>query len=378
MKIDMQSPNPCMRDPVAYRIKYTEHPHGGDKWCVYPTYDYTHCIVDSLEWITYSLCSLEFEIRRDSYYWLLEALDLYRPQVWEFSRLNLTYTLLSKRKIDRLVKEKIVNGWDDPRLGSVNGLRRRGFTASAINNFCDEIGVTRRSNENFTQIQFLEHHVRKELDVCAPRTFMVLDPIKVVLTNFDDKEEEDVEVPIFPNDKTKGNQIYKLCKNIFIDQSDFKDAEPIKGFWGLCRKQVVCLKYAHHIELEEVVYDSNNKVDHIKAKLIKNYEHKVKGYIHWISEKYSFNAEVRLYDNIFNVEDPNTIDDWIEHAKTQESIVIKGNAKGWKKIQNAKEFDHFQFERLGYFVVDKDSTKKKLVFNRTVGLVESKAKKALQ
>lgn len=193
MKIDMTHENPNMRDPVAYRIRYVPHPHAGDKWCIYPTYDYTHCINDSLENITHSLCTLEFENRRESYYWLLEALDLYRPIVWEYSRLNLTYTVLSKRKLEILVRDKVVDGWEDPRMLTVLGLKRRGYTPSIINAFCDEIGVSRNGNDNFTQIKLLESFARKELDREAQRTFGVLDPVLLDIVNFADLKNTEFE-----------------------------------------------------------------------------------------------------------------------------------------------------------------------------------------
>ena len=205
MKIDMKHVNPCMRDPVAYRIRYTPHPHAGDKWCIYPTYDYTHCIIDSLENITHSLCTLEFEVRRESYYWLLEALDLYRPFVWEYSRLNITYNVLSKRKLEKLVNSKLVRGWDDPRLFTLNGLKRRGYTPTMINEFCNEIGVARKGNENITSIKLLEFFARKELDREASRTFGVIDPVLIHIVNFDQVKEKVIEAPLFPTDKTRGS-----------------------------------------------------------------------------------------------------------------------------------------------------------------------------
>ena len=205
MKIDMQHENPCMRDPVAYRIRYTPHPHAGEKWCIYPTYDYTHCIIDSLENITHSLCTLEFEIRRESYYWLLEALEIYRPFVWEYSRLNLTYNVLSKRKLEKLVNEGHVRGWDDPRLLTLNGLKRRGYTPTVINDFCQEIGVSRKGNENITSIKLLEFFARRELDRDAPRTFGVLDPVLLEIVNLEEAKEKEIDAPLFPVDKTKGS-----------------------------------------------------------------------------------------------------------------------------------------------------------------------------
>jgi len=205
MKIDMQHVNPNMRDPVAYRIRYVPHPHAGNKWCIYPTYDYTHCINDSLENITHSLCTLEFENRRESYYWLLEALDLYKPIVWEYSRLNLTHTVISKRKLEKLVNEHYVSGWEDPRMPTILGLKRRGYTPSMINDFAEEIGVSRKGNDNITSIKLLEHYARKELDATAPRTFGVQDPVLLDIINFDELTVKEFEAPLFPADKTKGS-----------------------------------------------------------------------------------------------------------------------------------------------------------------------------
>lgn len=243
MKIDMTHVNPNMRDPVAYRIRYVPHPHAGNKWCIYPTYDYTHCINDSLENITHSLCTLEFENRRESYYWLLEALDLYKPMVWEYSRLNLTYTVLSKRKLEKLVGERVVTDWEDPRMPTVLGLRRRGYTPSMINDFAAEIGVSRKGNDNVTSIRLLEHYARKELDETAPRTFGVQDPVHLEIINFDELSTKEFEAPLFPANKAKGSQIYKLSRHVFIDEEDFSSDPNKKGFFGLTPAQPVCLKY---------------------------------------------------------------------------------------------------------------------------------------
>jgi len=223
LKIDYASENPTLRDPVAYRIKYHPHPETGKTWCIYPTYDFTHGISDSLENITHSLCTLEFEIRRDLYYWILEAVDIYRPSVWEFSRLNITKTVLSKRKLNKLVTLGIVRGWDDPRLLTINGLRRRGVPPSAINDFCDEISVTRRGNETMLSVKLLEHCIRRDLDKTSPRTMSIISPLKVVITNMQEGQEEEIEVYPFPKDKTQGEP-YKITlgKEIYIEATDFR------------------------------------------------------------------------------------------------------------------------------------------------------------
>lgn len=216
-KMDMKHDNPCMRDIVCYRIRYVSHPHSGNDWCIYPTYDYTHCIVDSLENITHSLCTLEFEIRREPYYWFLKELNLYRPFVWEYSRLNISNNVLSKRKIERLIAEHFVTGWDDPRLLTVQGLRRRGYTASVINSFCEAIGVSRKGDENITDFKKLEFYARKELDATAPRTFGVTVPILLEIVNFDTIKVTKIEAPLFPADPSKGTQTYTLTKNVYIE-----------------------------------------------------------------------------------------------------------------------------------------------------------------
>jgi glutaminyl-tRNA synthetase len=328
MKIDMKHNNPCMRDPVAYRIKYVPHPHAGDKWCIYPTYDFTHCIHDSLENITHSLCTLEFEIRRDSYYWLLEALDLYRPFVWEYSRLNLSRNVLSKRRLTELVNRKIVNGWDDPRLLTVNGLRRRGYTAEAINFFVDTIGVARRGNDNLLSIKLLEHCIRTDLDKNeknrAPRTLAVVDPIKIVITNLDDNYCEEIETPKYPMDKEKSEmRKLHLTKTIFIERTDFKEIDD-KDFFGLAQGKEVGLKYHGIIRCLEVIKDGDTVKELICEHTKEN--KKIKGRIHWISDNDALRCEVRLYDYLFNHENPSELKDYLNDINSN-SLVVRNNAK---------------------------------------------------
>ena len=375
MKIDMQNANPCMRDPVAYRIKYSAHPHAGDGWCVYPTYDYTHCICDSIENITHSLCTLEFEVRRDSYYWLLEALDIYRPYVWEYSRLNLTRSLLSKRKIDKLTKEGIVSGWSDPRLLTLNGLKRRGYTPTAINAFCEEIGVTRRGNDKCLSIQLLEHFIRKELDETASRTFCVLEPVRIVITNVPAEYHLRIEAPLFPT-KDQGTRTIYFTKEVFIDRADFSEVDR-KGFWGLSPSNVVIMRYGPHVRMQDVVRRADGSVDYVLAEMIPVPEKKTKGIIHWISAAHSISAEVRLYDYLFTCEEPGALgNDWMNYIN-MDSLVIKKNARVPSELKGTKPYDRYQFERLGYFCADTDTKDGKIVFNRTVSLVESKEKKEL-
>jgi len=378
MKVDMSHPNPCMRDPVAYRIKYVPHPHVGDKWCVYPTYDYTHCIVDSLEWISHSLCSLEFEIRRDSYYWLLEALDLYRPYVWEFSRLNITYTVLSKRKLTHLVNNNLVHGWDDPRLLTLNGLRRRGYAPEAINDFCDIVGVTRRGNEMFIDMHLLENCCRDYLDTRAKRFMAVIRPIKITLTNVADDFLEEVEAPFFPADPSKGSRKIPITKTFFIEESDFKE-EDVKGYYGLAPGKKAALKYAGIIiTCDEVVKDDTGKIAELKCTMEKGQDKKVKGYLHWLSEENSVKAEVRLYDTLFNSPDPNAQENWLGDINSNSEIILK-DARVPVDLDGVVSEEKFQFERLGFFNVDFDTNakSKRLVFNRIVALQESKERKKL-
>ena len=370
MKIDMSSSNPCLRDPVAYRIKYTPHPHVGDLWCVYPTYDFEHCIVDSLENITHSLCTLEFEIRRDGYYWLLEALDLYRASVWEYSRLNISQMVMSKRKLQKLVEEKYVSGWDDPRLPTLNGLRRRGYTADAINEFADTVGVTRRGNENVININVLEHCIRKELDEKAPRTMAVVEPLQINLLNL--PEEISMEIPIYPKNPEKGKHLVHATSTIFIESSDFLEKDN-QNFFGLSLNKVVGLKYLG-IKIKCV---GVNKLDGVVRSLdceIVEEEAKPKGVLHWISDKDSAVCEVRIYDHLFKSPEPSGIEDWIGDLNPNSLRVVK-NSLIQKELTNAAVEEKFQFERVGYFVVDKDSNQDRRVFNRTVTLVETKKKK---
>eukprot|EP00743_Colponemidia_sp_Colp-15_P001026 GILK01001132.1.p1 GENE.GILK01001132.1~~GILK01001132.1.p1 ORF type:complete len:787 (+),score=153.39 GILK01001132.1:47-2407(+) len=391
LKIDMENPNPTMRDPVAYRIKYTAHPHCGDKWCIYPTYDYTHCLVDSLENITHSLCTLEFEIRRDLYYWILEALDMYRPSVWEFSRLNISNTVLSKRKLHHLVHAGIVNGWDDPRILTLNGLKRRGYTPEAINLFCDEVGVTRRGNENVLSIGLLEHCCRTVLDNTAPRTMVVLNPLRVTLINYNDRPVTMIAVPDFPKtvkSPARGSHSIGFGPVIYIDRDDFR-LEDSKDFFGLAPGKEVNLKWCFNIKAESIDRDEQGNVVNINASIdfsgvnvtdnngLSSIAHteqakKLKGHLHWVAEHTSTLAELRLYDTLFKSEFPNAMDNWLDDINP-ESLVLVHNARIDKYLaQCAKVGDKFQFERVGYFSVDDDFTVSRPVFNRTVTLKESK------
>ena len=371
LKIDMNSDNPVMRDPIAYRVRFVTHPHVGDKWCIYPTYDYAHQIVDSLENITHSCCTLEFESRREIYYWVLNALEIYRPFEWEFSRLNLTHALMSKRKLEKMVASGIVGGWDDPRMLTLAGLRRRGYTPTIIKDFCEDIGVARKGNENFVEFHKLEHFARLELDRDAPRTFCVLDPVELRVVNFEEVKEKVIEAPLFPPKNDRGTKTFNLTSRIYIDAEDFSETHKT-GFFGLTPEQGVQLRYGPKIKLLNIFKKTDGSIDYIDVKYIET-DQKLKGVIHWVCADYSVDCEVRLYSHLLAVPFPDS-----ENWQTQlnpNSMIIKPNAKLWSLHKDVKEFDRFQFERVGYFVVDKDSTKDKIVFNRIIELKESKEKK---
>ncbi|KAJ6431833.1 hypothetical protein OIU84_019164 [Salix udensis] len=379
MKQDMQSDNGNMYDLIAYRIKFTPHPHSGDKWCIYPSYDYSHCIVDSLEDITHSLCTLEFETRRASYYWLLHVLDIYQPYVWEYSRLNVTNNVMSKRKLNFLVTMKLVDGWDDPRLMTLAGLRRRGVTSTAINAFVRGIGIT-RSDCCTIRLERLEYHIREELNRTAPRTMVVLQPLKVVITNLDSGLVMDLDAKKWPDTSTENSSaFYKVpfSRVVYIEQSDFRMKDS-KDYYGLAPGKSVLLRYAFPIKCTEVVLaDDNETIVEIWAEYDHSKKTKPKGVIHWVSEPSRevdpLSIEVRLFDKLFNSENPAELGDWLADVNLHSKVVIYG-AYAVPSLRDAAIGDRFQFERLGYFVVDKDSTSERLVFNRTVTLRDSYGK----
>jgi glutaminyl-tRNA synthetase len=400
MKIDIRNINPCMWDPVAYRIKYEAHPHVKDAWCIYPSYDYTHCLVDSIEHITNSCCTLEFEIRRDSYYWLLAALDLYRPMVWEYSRLNITHSVLSKRKLKYLVVNNLVRGWDDPRLLTLNGLRRRGVSPAAINDFCNRIGVS-RTTTGYTKYDLLEACIRSDMDSSAPRTMVVLDPVKVTISNWNGGVEK-FEIFDFPKHPEKGAHSISLSSTVFIERSDFRKSDE-KGFYGLAPGKTVRLKYAYNITCESFVADKEGNVLEVKVKIDKENKEKVKGNLHWVSGATPLSVIVRVYDYLFTEEFPGAkkkaseakeatdveleeeeeevVNDgkpaWLKELNpNSETLYSNALADSYIQLRSGNEFAQqaFQFERLGYFVTDPDATLKTPVFNRTVALKSSKEK----
>ncbi|XP_057961935.1 glutamine--tRNA ligase isoform X2 [Malania oleifera] len=379
MKQDMQSDNFNMYDLIAYRIKFTPHPHAGDKWCIYPSYDYAHCIVDSLENITHSLCTLEFETRRASYYWLLHALGIYQPYVWEYSRLNVTNTVMSKRKLNRLVTEKWVDGWDDPRLMTLAGLRRRGVTPTSINAFVRGIGIT-RSDCSMIRLDRLEYHIREELNKTAPRTMVVIHPLKVVITNLEADSAMAVDAKKWPDAQVgDASAIYKVpfSKVVYIETTDFRMKDS-KDYYGLAPGKTVLLRYAFPIKCTEVIHgDDNESVVEIRAEYDPHKKTKPKGVLHWVAEPSPgvepLKVEVRLFDKLFLSENPAELDDWLADLNPQSKVVIP-EAYAVSSLKNAIAGDRFQFERLGYFVADKDSKSGKLVFNRTVTLRDSYGK----
>ncbi|CAD5190485.1 unnamed protein product [Musa acuminata subsp. malaccensis] len=380
LKQDMQSHNKNMYDLIAYRIKFTAHPRVGEKWCIYPSYDYAHCIVDSLENITHSLCSLEFEIRRPSYYWLLLALELYQPYVWEYSRLNVSNTMMSKRKLNRLVKEKWVDGWDDPRLMTLAGLRRRGVSSTAINSFIRGLGITRSGN-SMIRVDHLEHHIREELNKTAPRTMVVLRPLKVVITNLDSGLIMNLDVKMWTDvssDDVSSNYKVPFTSVVYIEQSDFR-LNNSKDYYGLAPGKSVLLRYAFPIKCTEVIHGDSDTIFEIHAEYDPSKKIKPKGVLHWVAQPSPgvdpLKVEVRLFEKLFLSEDPAELEDWLSDLNLHSKEVIP-EAYAVPSLANAVLGDRFQFERLGYFAVDPDSTPSKLVFNRTTTLRDSYSKGA--
>lgn len=376
MKQDMQSDNFNMYDLIAYRIKFTPHPKAGDKWCIYPSYDYAHCTVDSLENVTHSLCTLEFETRRASYYWLLHALSLYMPYVWEYSRLNVTNTVMSKRKLNRLVTENYVDGWDDPRLMTLAGLRRRGVTPTAINAFVRGIGIT-RSDGSLIRLDRFEYHIREEMNKTAARIMVVLHPLKVVITNLEAGKVVELDAKKWPDAQDDdASALYKVpfSNVVYIERSDFRMKDS-KDYYGLAPGKSVLLRYAYPIKCTDVIYgDDNETIVEIRAEYDPEKKTKPKGVLHWVAERSPgvdpLKVEVRLFDRLFLSENPGELDDWLADLNPNSKVVIP-EAYAVPALGSAVLGDKFQFERIGYFAVDKDSTPEKLVFNRTVTLRDS-------
>jgi glutaminyl-tRNA synthetase len=379
-KIDMQAPNVWLRDPVLYRIRHAEHHHTGNRWCIYPMYDWAHTLSDYIEGITHSLCTLEFEVHRPLYEWILNSVELKPPlpRQIEFARLNLTYTVMSKRKLIQLVKEGFVNGWDDPRMITISGFRRRGVTASAIRSFAYNIGITKYPSLN--EMALLEHAVREEFNRTAPRRLAVLRPLKVVITNYPEGQVEELDAVNNPEDQTAGSRKIPFSRELFIDAADFMEVPPPKYF-RLKPGGEVRLKYAYIIKCEEMVKDNDGNV--IELRCTADLEsksggatsnRKIKGTVHWVSAPQAIDAEVRLYDRLFTVPDPDADGDFKAHVNPNSLEVV--DAKCEPSLADADPTVRYQFERLGYFALDPDSRAGKLIFNRTITLKDTWAKKS--
>jgi glutaminyl-tRNA synthetase len=381
-KIDMTSPNMHMRDPIIYRIIKSSHHRTGNTWIVYPMYDFAHGQSDYFEGVTHSLCTLEFEVHRPLYDWFIDQLksDDYRPRQIEFNRLNLTYTMMSKRKLLELVREGNVSGWDDPRMPTLCGLRRRGYTPESIKRFVDLIGYTKV--EAINDISLLEHAVREDLNLKAPRVLGVLNPLKVIIKNYPRDKVENVELVNNPEDESMGSRIVPFCNEVFIEQEDFMESPPNK-FFRLAPGMEVRLKGAYIIKCEG--FKKDEKTGNIEEvyctydPATRSGEHasekKVKGTLHWVSARHAVDAEVRLYDRLFNHEDPSgQKDDDYRKFLNPASLKVLNGCKLEPSLKSAKRLEKFQFQRLGYFCVDYDSTESKLVFNRTVQLKDTWAK----
>jgi len=378
-KIDMASPNINMRDPVIYRIKHQHHHQTGDTWCIYPMYDYTHCISDALEGITHSLCTLEFEDHRPLYDWVLDQLDIpCHPQQIEFARLNINYTVMSKRKLRQLVEDGLVNGWDDPRMPTLDGMRRRGYTPASIRNLVEMAGIT-KSNST-VDVGMLEFCLREDLDRSAPRALCVLRPLKVVLTNYPADKREDIVLPRHPKDESMGTRSIPFARELFIDRSDFEEVPP-PGWKRLIKGGEVRLRGAYVIKCDAVVKDAAGNITELHcscdmATLGANPEgRKVKGVIHWVPAQESVPVEVRLYDRLFSHEAPDAADgDYRNHMNPQSFVVLQG-CRAEPALASAVPEERFQFEREGYFCADRhDSKPGAPVFNLTIGLRDSWAK----
>ncbi|MCP4178975.1 MAG: glutamine--tRNA ligase/YqeY domain fusion protein [bacterium] len=376
-KIDMTSPNIHMRDPAVYRIKNAHHHRTGNEWCIYPMYDFAHCLSDSIEGITHSICTLEFEIHRPLYDWILDELELScHPQQIEFNRLNLTYTVMSKRKLVRLVEGEYVNGWDDPRMPTISGMRRRGYTPEAIKNFLEKAGLTKR--EQTIDVSLLEYCVREDLNKKAFRVMGVLNPLKVVVTNYPDDMEDKLDAINNPEDPTAGSRKVPFSKELYIEKDDFREEAP-KKYFRMVPGREVRLRYGYIVKCTDCVKDKNGEIVEVHCTYDPETRggtapdgRKIKGTIHWVSAKHAIKSEINLYDRLF-----------IDKNPERDSFLDNLNSDSLKKITEcylepslhaAKPNDKFQFERIGYFCVDKDSTYDKLIFNRTVALRDSWAK----
>ena len=378
-KIDMASPNLVMRDPTLYRIRHATHHRTGDKWCIYPMYDFTHPLSDSIEGITHSLCTLEFVNNRELYNWALETLNVYHPEQTEFARLNLTYTVLSKRKLIQLVKEGYVKGWDDPRMPTLSALRRRGVPPEAIHDFCRRIGMAK--SEAVVEYGLLEFCIREYLNAHAPRWMAVLNPVRLVIDNYPEDQEDVFEMPLYPDDDSFGSRKVPFTRELYIDRDDFR-LDPPKKYYRLAPGQEVRLRYAYFVTCTDVVKDAEGNVQEIHC----TYDpasrggnspdgRKVKGTIHWVSAKYALPAEVRLYEQLFSVADPNNVPEgktFLDYINPDSLRTVSARLE--PAMAQIRTGETVQFERVGYFCKDRDSTDELPVFNRTVTLRDTWAK----
>ncbi len=378
-KIDMAHPNMLMRDPLMYRILHSEHHRTGDKWCIYPMYDYAHGQSDSIENITHSICSLEFDVHRPLYDWFIETLNIFPSHQYEFARLNITNTVMSKRKLLSLVEDNIVIGWDDPRMPTICGMRRRGYTPLAIRNFAEKVGVAKRNN--VIDLGLLEFFVREDLNKVAERRMAVLNPIKVVITNYPEDKNEIISCINNPEDERAGRRDVPFSRYIYIDKDDFMEVAP-KKYFRLTLGGEVRLRYGYLIKCEEVIKDANGEIVELRC----TYDteslggkssdgRKVKGVIHWVDATAAKEVEVRMFDRLFNKENPEEFEEggsYRDNLNPESLITSKAYVE--PELMNATEGQKFQFERLGYFCVDKDSSKDNMIFNRTVTLKDSWSK----
>jgi glutaminyl-tRNA synthetase len=379
-KIDMASPNLNLRDPIMYRILHAEHHRTGNQWCIYPMYDFAHGQSDSMEGITHSICTLEFEDHRPLYDWYVEQLGIYHPQQIEFDRLNITYTLLSKRKLLALVQNKLVRGWDDPRMPTISGLRRRGYTPEAIRNFCKRVGVSKTNGT--TELGLLEYFIREDLNKRAPRVMAALRPLRLVIDNYPEGQVEQMEAVNNPEDESMGTRTVPFSRVLYIEQDDFRE-DPPKQYFRLAPGREVRLRYGYFVTCRSVVKDAAGQVIEIHC----TYDpatrggnapdgRKVKSTIHWVSAEHALDAEVRLYETLFTTENPNEVEEGQDFTVNlnPHSLELLTEAKLEPSLRDAKPGTGYQFERLGYFSVDPDTTPEKLVFNRTVALRDTWAK----
>ena len=369
LKIDMSSPNLNMRDPVIYRIKKFRHHRTGDDWCIYPMYDFTHCISDAIENITHSLCTLEFEDHRDLYEWIINKVNhKNKPQQIEFARLSLEHNLMSKRKLAELIEKKYVSGWDDPRMPTLSGMKRRGYTPNSIKDFCSRIGITKKNSS--IEMGVLEHSIREELNLTAKRVMGVLDPLKITITNYPKNENEKIFAPNNPNNKDDGQRTISISKDIFIDRNDFME-KPEKKYFRLAPGKEVRLRHAFNITCNEVIKDDKKNIvelkctyDPVSRDMSKG--NKVKGMIHWVDANNCINAQVNIYDRLFLNANPKSLDDF-----NQGSLIEKKNAKIEKNIDEININEKYQFERVGYFIKDNQLSDEHIVFNKIVSLKDS-------